>query len=227
MRYLPPMPTSLVTGASRGIGLELCRQLHARGHRVIATCREPSPELRALTDVRRIESLDVTAPEAAERLAKELAGEKLDLVVHNAGVLGRGGLSDLDITAVRRQLETNAIAPLRLTHALLPCLDRGSKLAFITSRMGSIADNTSGGAYGYRMSKAALNAAAMSLARDLAPRGIAVVILHPGFVRTDMTGGAGNVAPDEAASALLARIDELTVENTGQFLHANGDALPW
>ncbi|MCC7536306.1 MAG: SDR family oxidoreductase [Deltaproteobacteria bacterium] len=221
------MSSCLVTGAARGIGLELCRGLRARGDTVIATCRSASPELAALSGVRRIEGLELTAPDASERLAREVAGVHLDLVVHNAGILARDGLADLDLAAIRAQLEVNALAPLRLTHALLPNLGRGSKLAFITSRMGSIGDNGSGGYYGYRMSKAALNAAAVSIARDLAPRGIAVVLLHPGFVRTGMTGGAGAVDPADAARDLIARIDELTIEHTGRFLHASGEQLPW
>jgi NAD(P)-dependent dehydrogenase (short-subunit alcohol dehydrogenase family) len=124
-------------------------------------------------------------------------------------------------------MEVNAYGPLRVTHELAPLLRRGSKVALITSRMGSIADNTSGGMYGYRMSKAALNAAGKSLAHDLAPLGIAVAILHPGYVKTDMTGGHGSVPPDDAARDLLRRIDELNLENTGTFWHANGSVLPW
>jgi NAD(P)-dependent dehydrogenase (short-subunit alcohol dehydrogenase family) len=112
-------------------------------------------------------------------------------------------------------------------HALLPCLERGAKVALITSRMGSIADNGSGGAYGYRMSKAALNAAGMSLARDLASRGIAVVLLHPGYVKTEMTGGSGNVSAEKSASQLIGRIEALDLAHSGSFWHANGETLPW
>lgn len=221
------MSNCLVTGAARGIGLELCRQLHGRGDTVWATCREASDELRALGGVRRIEGIDVTAPDAEERLTRALEGTKLDLVVHNAGMLAISGLDNLDVDGVRKQLEVNAIAPLRLTRALLGNLGTGSKVALITSRMGSIGDNTSGGAYGYGMSKAALNAAGVSLAIDLKPRGVAVVILHPGFVRTRMTGGTGGIDPDESVRGLLARIDATTLETTGRFLHTNGDSLPW
>ena len=128
---------------------------------------------------------------------------------------------------MRAQFELNAIAPLLLTRALAPRLDPGAKVALITSRMGSIGDNGSGGYYGYRMSKAALNAAGVSLAHDLKPRGVAVVILHPGSVRTDMTGGHGMIDADESARSLLQRIDELRLETTGRFLHQNGEVLPW
>jgi len=121
----------------------------------------------------------------------------------------------------------NALGPLRTVHALLAALQTGAKIALITSRMGSMADNTSGGYYGYRMSKAALNAAGVSLAHDLKARRIAVAILHPGYVRTDMTDRAGMIEPDASARLLLQRIDELTLETSGTFWHANGERLPW
>lgn len=216
----------LVTGGNRGIGLELCRQLAARGDQVVAVCRKPSTELSAL-GVRVEAGLDVTAPEAGFELHRRLEGLRLDVVIQNAGVLSQESLPTLDVAAIRRQLEVNAIAPLVLTAALRPLLGKGSKVALVTSRMGSMADNGSGGYYGYRMSKAALNAAGISLARDLAPSGIAVVLLHPGFVRTGMTGGAGSTDPDEAARGLLARIDALDLSTSGKFLHANGEELPF
>ena len=121
----------------------------------------------------------------------------------------------------------NALGALRTVHALLPRLHEGSKIALITSRMGSIADNGSGAYYGYRMSKAALNAAGKSLALDLKARGVAVALLHPGMVRTEMTGGHGNLGPEEAAAQLVQRIEALSLENTGTFWHANGEVLPW
>jgi NAD(P)-dependent dehydrogenase (short-subunit alcohol dehydrogenase family) len=157
-----------------------------------------------------------------------MAGRKLDVLVNNAGILEPDRLDSFDVEAIRRQFEVNALAPLRLTRALLAekCLPSGAKVVLITSRMGSIGDNSSGGYYGYRMSKAALNMAARSLARDLAGRGIAVATLHPGMVATEMTGQAG-IPVQEAASGLIARIDELTLESTGRFLHQNGEELPW
>src|SRR4029079_17985726 len=127
-------------------------------------------------------------------------------------------LDGVETDSIRIQLEVNALAPLLVTKALLPCMKSGAKVALITSRMGSIGDNTSGGYYGYRMSKAALNAAGMSLAHDLKPRGIAVVMLHPGAVRTGMTGGHGQIEAKDAVRGLLARIDELKLETTGRFL---------
>jgi NAD(P)-dependent dehydrogenase (short-subunit alcohol dehydrogenase family) len=225
------MPTTaLVTGGNRGIGLALCRLLKERGAEVLAVCRQPSPELQAL-GVRLVAGVDVTSDAGVATMAKAvsgaLGGTGLDLAILNAGILRHENLDHLDLADVKEQLEVNAMGPLRVAHALLPHLGPGSKLALITSRMGSMGDNGSGGSYGYRMSKAALNAAGVSLAVDLRPRGVAVAILHPGYVRTDMTGGSGNVAPAEAAKMLLARIDELRVETTGRFLHANGEQLPW
>jgi len=217
---------TLVTGANRGIGLALCQLLRQRGDEVVAVCRTSSPELDALgVDV--VTGVEVTSDQGVAKLVGHLGKKPLDLVILNAGILRDSGLDDLDLDDVSEQLEVNAVAPLRLAHALLPNLHRGAKLALITSRMGSIADNGSGGYYGYRMSKAALNAAGMSLAVDLKPRGVAVSILHPGPVRTGMTGGHGTIDPPDAARNLLARLDELTLETSGQFRHANGEQLPW
>ncbi len=220
------MPTALVTGANRGIGLEICRQLAERGWSIIAVCRKPSASLESLGP--RIEAgVDVSSDASVAALARRLAGEKLDLIVNNAGILSDESLGDLDFDRIRRQLEVNALGPLRVTHALLANLAPGSKVAIVTSRMGSIADNTSGGRYGYRMSKAAVNMAGVSLAHDLRGRGVAVALLHPGFVRTDMTGGNGLIDPPAAAAGLLARIDALTLESSGGFWHSNGERLPW
>lgn len=216
----------LVTGAGRGIGLSLCRLLQSRGEDVIATCRRSTPELARL-GVEVVEGVDVTSDHSVDLLAEKLRGRVLDLLVNNAGVLTDERLEALDFPAIQRQMETNAFGPLRVTHKLLPHLNGGAKVALVTSRMGSIADNTSGGMYGYRMSKAALNAAGKSLALDLKPRGIAVAILHPGYVSTDMTGGHGDVRPEQAAEELLQRISDLTLETTGTFWHANGQLLPW
>jgi NAD(P)-dependent dehydrogenase (short-subunit alcohol dehydrogenase family) len=220
------MATALVIGSNRGIGLALCRLLKQRGDEVIAVCRQSSAALDSL-GARVIDGVDVTSDDSVAHLAASLAGTSLDLLILNAGILRESGLDDLDLADVRAQLEVNAVGPLRVAHALAPSLAAGSKVALMTSRMGSMGDNGSGGYYGYRMSKAALNAAGVSLAVDLRPRGIAVAILHPGFVRTEMTGGAGNVDAQDAAKLLLARIDALTLKTSGHFLHANGESLPW
>jgi len=223
------MSTALITGAAGGIGRELARQLAARGTTVIAACRKPSAELAQLP-VRVEAGIDLATDAGCAALAARVAGLRLDLVIHNAGVLSEESIDSMDDAAVariRHQFEVNALAPLRLTALLAPQFAQGAKLVLITSRMGSVADNTSGGYYGYRMSKAALNAAGRSLAHDLAPRGVAVALLHPGFVQTPMTGGRGDVDAATAASNLLARIDELTPATSGDFRHANGSPLPW
>ena len=220
------MNNAIVTGANRGIGLELCRQLKQRGWAVTGLCREASDALRDL-GVQVREGFDVTDEDAIRSLADALEPGSVDLLINNAGVLENVPLEQLDLAAMRRQFEINALGPLRVTRALLPALADGAKVALITSRMGSIADNSSGGSYGYRMSKAALNAAGVSLARDLADRGVSVAILHPGYVRTDMTGRSGLIDADEAVEGLLARIDGLTPETSGTFWHSNGEVLPW
>lgn len=220
------MPAVLITGANRGIGLALAGIYRERGDRVIALCRRASGELRD-TGAEIIEDVDVTSAEALKRAAA--AVESVDLLIANAGVLSRQSLADVaaDRDRIEKQFAVNALGPLLTVHSLLDKLAPGARVALITSRMGSIADNGSGGSYGYRMSKAALNAAGRSLALDLAPRGIAVGLLHPGYVRTDMTGHSGDVEPSDAAAMLAARIDELDADTNGTFRHANGEALPW
>ena len=221
------MATVLVTGANRGIGLEYCRQLQARGDQVVAVCRQTASELEAL-GVRIEDGIELTAEASITDLVRRLDGLALDGVILNAGLLQSMGLEDLDPEGIRRQFEVNALAPLLLARALVKQMPRGSKLALMTSRMGSIDDNSSGGSYGYRMSKVALNIAGKSLAIDLAPRGIAVAILHPGLVRTRMINFNPNgIEPEQAVRGLLARIDALTLETSGGFWHSNGERLPW
>jgi len=217
--------TTLITGANRGIGLEIARQLTERGHTILGTSRGQAPQLEALGA--RVLPLDVTDGVSIAALAESLEGVRLDWLVLCAGVLMDSPLDHLDLAAIRLQFEVNALGPLRVASALRHNLGAGSKIAIITSRMGSIGDNSSGGRYGYRMSKAAVNMAGMSLARDLGPQGVAVALLHPGFVRTAMTGYSGFVDPPEAAAGLIARIDQLTRDNSGGFWHANGERLPW
>jgi NAD(P)-dependent dehydrogenase (short-subunit alcohol dehydrogenase family) len=219
-------PIALVTGANRGIGLALVRRLAEKGRDVIAVCRRSSPALDAL-GVRVEAGIDVTSDDAIATLARRLEGVALAELVCNAGILREDDLADVTFDDVRAQFEVNALGPLRVVKAFRPNLGKGSKIALITSRMGSIGDNGSGGSYGYRMSKAALNAAGVSLARDLKPAGIAVAILHPGWVKTDMTGDTGNIDAADAAKQLVDRLDALTLESTGTFWHANGQKLPW
>lgn len=219
------MSNVLVIGANRGIGLELTRIHAERGDRVIAVCRTPSKALGEL-GVRIEADVDIT-DDALGGLPDRLGDVQLDVLIHNAGLLRSETLDALDLDSIRKQFEVNALGPLKTVAALRAQLARGARVGLVTSRMGSISDNTSGSRYGYRMSKAALNMAGVSLARDLASRGVAVALLHPGFVKTDMTGGMGNVGPAEAARGLVARMDELTLENSGRFWHAEGYELPW
>lgn len=220
------MGHSVITGANRGIGLELARQLRARGDEVIAACRKSSPELDAL-DVRVEAGVDVSDAASVARLAKRLTGVDVDLLINNAGILRGDSVEAMNFDRIAEQFAVNALGPLRVTTALLPLLRDGGKIAIITSRMGSIADNGSGGYYGYRMSKAAVNAVGMSLARDLKSRGVAVALIHPGMVATEMTGRHG-IPPQEAARGVIARIDALTPATSGKFVHAGtGEELPW
>lgn len=224
------MATILITGANRGIGLELARQLAEAGDEVIAVCRKSSEALDEL-GVRVESGVDVSDDACVAALAARLGDTTIDVLINNAGILQPDNLAELDLDGVRRQFEVNALGPIRVTRALLDRLSPGSKVALITSRMGSIADNSSGGMYGYRMSKAALNMAGVSMARDLAQHQIAVAILHPGMVATDMTArwghGPNHQQADETATMLLERIAGLSLENSGTFWHAKGQVLPW
>ena len=219
------MPTSLVVGANRGIGLEICRQLRQRGDDVIAACRAPGADLEGL-GATVIPDIDVADPDSVRRLAERLRGTELDVLIHNAGILTSETFDDLDFERMLRQYQVNALGPLRVVRALLGALKAGSKIGIVSSRVGSLGDNTSGGIYGYRMSKAAVNMAGVNLAHDLRAREIAVILLHPGLVATEMTGGRG-IEPGAAARGLIERIDALSLTDSGTFWHAEGYQLPW
>lgn len=220
------MKTLLITGANRGIGLALTQLYLSQGWKVLAVCRNSTPELDQSGAV-IISGIDVTQAEALTHLAQQVGDSKLDLIINNAGLLAVESLGELSEQSITQQFLINALAPLKVTEALLHKLAANAKLAFITSRMGSIADNGSGGYYGYRMSKAALNAGVTSLARDLQAQGIAVALLHPGFVQTAMVNYGGDISPATAAERLAQRIDELTLATSGGFWHSNGERLPW
>ena len=221
------LATFLVTGANRGIGLEFCRQLHARHDDVIAVCRQSSPELEAI-GVEIHSDIELTSGTSIAGLVRNLSNRQLDGVILNAGILQSMGLEDLDSDGIKRQFEVNALAPLLLAHSLIGQMPHGAKLALMTSRMGSIDDNTSGGSYGYRMSKVALNMVGRSLSIDLKPKGIAVAIIHPGLVSTRMINfNPKGISTKTAVLGLLARIDGLDLETSGTFWHANGQKLPW
>jgi len=223
------MSTALVTGANRGIGLALAQHLVARGDQVIGVCRHGSEGLER-TGARVEAGVDVTDDEAVNALVQRLGGTRIDMLWLNAGILFRESLASIaavGFDSLRLQFEVNALGPLRVAQALSENLGKGSKIGIITSRMGSIADNDSGGYYGYRASKAAVNAIGKSLAIDLKPRGIGVFLLHPGYVATDMVDGTGDITPAVAAERLVGVLDRLEIGQSGSFWHSNGSPLPW
>lgn len=219
------MATIVITGANRGIGLELARQHAERGDEVIGVCRQAGRDLQTL-GVEVIEGVDVTSDDSVTELASALRGRQVDRLVNNAGVLDRDSLDALDFDAIEQQFRVNAVGPLRVTAALRDRLAPDGSVFIVTSRMGSIDDNTSGGYYGYRMSKAAVNMAAKSLSIDLKDRGIGVFVLHPGMVSTDMTNHQG-IDPAQAAKGLIERMDSLGIGQSGSFWHQEGYELPW
>ncbi len=229
--------TVLVTGANRGIGLEFVKQYAHAGSMVYATCRNPDRATELQDVVARAEGrvrslqLDVADGQSISALQKELRDTPVDLLINNAGIYGpRGGqLGELDEDAWLEVFRVNAIAPLQVTAALLANLDagRGKKVIAISSRMGSIADNTSGGAYLYRSSKAALNAALRSAAIDLRERGICVAILHPGWVATDMGGPQAMIDPERSVTGMRSVIDGLSMQQSGDFFSYDGSSIGW
>lgn len=223
------MAVFVVTGANRGIGLGYARQLSQRGDTVIATARRPeeAAELRAL-DV-RVAELDVADPDSVARFV-ESVDRPVDVLINNAGVGVRGRpLGEVDYEQMHRFFAVNTCGPLRMTEALLPLMERadGKKVVNMTSRMGSIDDNGSGGSYAYRASKAALNMVSRSLARDLGERGFVSVVLHPGWVATEMGGPSARIDVDESVSGLLRVIDGLDASDNGAFYDYSGEEIPW
>ena len=221
--------TALITGANRGIGLALAQVYRKRGDRVIAVCRSGSRELRD-TGAQVEAGIDVTDDAALGALVRKLDRERIHHLWLNAGVLEReklGGIDKAGFDSLRRQFEVNALGPLRVVQGLLDNLAEGSKVGIMTSRMGSMGDNDSGGYYGYRASKAAVNAIGKSLAVDLKPRGVSVFLVHPGYVATDMVGRSGDITPEVAAERMVALMDRLGLQETGSFRHSNGSELPW
>lgn len=221
----------VITGANRGIGFAMSKIFSQQGHNVYALCRNASDKLNALVsqsnNVHVITGVDVATDEGIANMKSSLNGVTINILVCNAGILRDEQLGGINIATVREQFEVNAIAPLRVVDELHQQFTTGSKVAMITSRMGSVADNGSGGRYGYRMSKAALNAAAMSLSRDLADQNIAVGIYHPGYVQTDMVNNSGDISANESAERLVNLILGLTMQESGVFKHSNGQVLPW
>lgn len=227
------MPTVLVTGANRGLGLEFARQYAAQDWRVIATCRDPgkASALEGLGSAVTIHALDVTDATAVEALAWKLRRESIDIFINNAGIYGpeQAELGNIDYAAWGEVMRVNVMAPLMLCTRLLEPVARSElkQMAVLTSKMGSIGDNTSGGSYLYRSSKAALNAVMKSLAVDVKARGITVAILHPGWVRTDMGGPNALIDADESVTGMRQVLSRLTLEESGRFLDFRGNLIPW
>lgn len=216
----------IIVGASKGIGLELCRQYRDQGHAVTALCRKITDDLKKL-DVKVIENVDITSFDSLKESASSINDKSIDVFIHNAGMWRTETFTDMNFETIQEQFSVNTLAPMKSVMAFLPKLASSAKIGLMSSRMGSIADNTSGGRYGYRISKCALNMAAKSLSVDLVPSGISLAILHPGFVRTDMTEGKGDLNPDESVAGMIKVMDKLTIESTGRFWHTAGHELPW
>ncbi|MBX2810314.1 MAG: SDR family oxidoreductase [Myxococcales bacterium] len=222
------MKNVVITGANRGIGLQLTRKYAAQLNKVYACCRSPNREMETVNGVQVIPDIDVTLPESLATLKHHLKGVDIDILINNAGILHVDSLPKVDAESLKLQFAVNSIAPLMLTQTLLDRITRpGGKIVMITSRMGSIADNSSGGYYGYRMSKVALNMASVSLAKDLRSDKISVAIIHPGFVATDMTQHQGMMPAADSARNIMQVIDEMTPDKSGQFFHCSGESLPW
>ena len=224
------MPTALVTGANRGIGLELVRQLLGRGYEVHATYRTSKDGLEGLACSQLHEhQLDVRNEEAAKAMMASI-NAPLDVLINNAGVAdGRwSSVEEIDMDVVREVLDINAVAPLLVTQCALPLLTKnGGKVAMITSLMGSIDDCHSGKSYAYRASKTALNMLATSMKNELRDQGVSVVLIHPGWVETDMGGPRAPLGVEESVTGILSRIEEQTLESSGRFVDYKGESLPW
>ncbi|MFQ6613022.1 MAG: SDR family oxidoreductase [Fidelibacterota bacterium] len=226
------MKVCLITGANRGLGLEFVRQLSREGYQVLAGCRNPhkARELKTLIPEEAVFTLDVKDEHQIEELVETIKSRniKLDLIINNAGIGGDNKeLEDVTSTDLLNVFHTNTVGPLLIAKACLPLLKRNSKIVNISSRMGSIGDNSSGGFYSYRISKAAMNMATMTLYRDLTARSIAVVAVHPGWVRTRMGTAVAPLDPPTAVAGLLRVIRRPGAELSGKFIDYQGKELPW
>lgn len=217
----------LITGANRGLGLAFARNYAKRGETVIGTARDPQGARELHDSGARVESLDVNDPDSVARLAERLGQIPVDRLILNAGILADDPWPDFDPQSVLDQLETNALGPLRVVQALRGHVARsdGAKVIAVSSVMGSIAEISDGGYYGYRSSKAALNAIVRTLSVDLDPT--PVVAVHPGYVRTRMTNQQGHVTPEESAADLVELIERADGSMSGRFFDRHGDELPW
>lgn len=224
------MSCVIVTGADRGIGAELVRAYQQRGVRAIAACLGDGLDLIA-AGLEVQPRVDVTKSTSLLALRERLGATSIDILISNAGLLETDSFEQLDFEAMRRQYEINTLGPLRVAQALVPLMAAPSKFGIITSRVGSIGDNASGGSYGYRLSKCAANQLGVNLYHELRPRGIAVMLLHPGQVDTAMThafkGLVEFITPQAAAAGLMLQLDALNGSTPPEFRHSNGSLLPW
>ena len=220
------MKTVVITGANRGIGLAMADKFSNSGYKVIALCRSSSAALEKL-QLKIVTGIDVATAAGIALLQQKLKGQQIDILINNAGILHNESLGALDTQQILQQFKVNALAPLQVVDVLRPQLVNGAKVALISSRMGSVADNSSGGYYGYRMAKSALNAAGMSLSRDLAADNISVGLYHPGWVQTEMVGNTGDISATQAAERLVNLIIDQDMSQSGLFKHSNGELLPW
>ncbi len=232
------MPTTLITGANRGLGLEFVKQYAAAGWRIHACCREPA-EAKTLKQLAAasngaitVHALDVADFDQIDRLADALSGDAIDLLLNNAGIYpdrGHSTFGETGYDAWALGFRVNTMAPMKMAEAFIEHVARSEmkKIALVTSKMGSVADNTSGAYYIYRSSKSALNMVAKSLALDLAPRGIAVALLHPGWVQTDMGGPNAWITPEQSIEGMRKVIDKVTLDDSGVFYAYDGQQVPW
>jgi NAD(P)-dependent dehydrogenase (short-subunit alcohol dehydrogenase family) len=227
------MPTVLITGANRGIGLEFAKQYAAAGWRVHAACREPVSvdALNGLAGDVRLHRLDVAMPNQVHDLAAGLAGEPIDLLVNNAGISANAktSIGDVDYGLWEQMLRINVMGPMRVAEALVANIAASQRrvMLFLSTRAGSIADNLTGGRYLYRSSKAALNMVVKSLAIDLIPKRITCVAVHPGWVQTDMGTAAAPISARTSVEALRALVERLEPHDNGRFLNYDGRELRW
>lgn len=225
----------VLTGSNRGLGLEFARRYLDAGHRLVATCRQPDRATKLLELSERhgdraiVTECDVADTGSCASMVSVVPWDRIDLLIHNAGVFGahEETIEEVDADVLERTFRVNAIGPLLLTHALWGKLGQGSKIVHVTSKMGSIGDNSSGGRYAYRMSKAALNMAVRCLGFDCAPRGIVTFAIHPGWVRTDMGGPGAPLSIEESVGSMIGTIAQKGVGDDGMFFDKDGERLPW
>lgn len=228
------MPGVIITGANRGLGLEFARQYAVDDWRVFACCREPqqAKELRGLAEQHEnltVHGVDVKNHKQIDALYGDLSAEKIDVIINNAGVYRDSIFREFDYQAWIESFQVNTFAAAKMAEAFVAQVARSEQrlMVAITSLMGSIEDNTSGGSYLYRSSKAALNAVMKSLSVDLKPKGIGTLILHPGWVKTDMGGTNAQITPEQSVRGMRSRIERFTLKDSGRFLNYDGTELPW